>query len=70
VTQSSNDRAKPFKPSLWRKPGVGNIAVGVLFLGAGIAVTYIWQQVFWWGAMVFGGIEICIGVYKLIRGGA
>ena len=46
---------------------IGNIAIGVLFLAGGIGVTYIWKEVFWWGAMVFGGIEICIGVYKLIR---
>jgi predicted MFS family arabinose efflux permease len=30
---------------------------GAVLLGAGIAVTYIWQQVFWWGAMVFGGTD-------------
>lgn len=62
-----SDRPKPFKPSLLRKPGIGNILVGVAFLAGGIAVTYIWKEVFWWGAMVFGGIEISIGVYKLIR---
>ncbi len=62
--------AEPFRPSLWRRPGVGNIVIGVLFLGGGIAVTLYSERVFWWGAMVFGGIEICIGGYKLLRGGA
>ena len=65
MTESSS---KPFKPSFWRRPGFGNLLVGILFLGLGIGVTLYSEKVFWWGAMVFGGIEICIGGYKLLRG--
>jgi hypothetical protein len=47
--------------------GVGHIVFGVVLLGAGLAVTMMSEQVFWWGAIVVGIIEIIRGIVITLR---
>jgi hypothetical protein len=49
------------------RPGVTQLVMGVLLLGAGIAVTVLSTQVFWYGAIVVGVIQIARGAYMLLR---
>ncbi len=49
------------------RSGVSHILFGVLLLGAGIAVTTMSEQVFWWGAIVVGIIEIIRGIVISLR---
>jgi hypothetical protein len=49
------------------KPGMGRLLVGIAFLVAGIGVTMYSSQVFWWGAIVYGIIQIIRGGILLAR---
>lgn len=49
------------------RPGVGQLLIGVLFLGGGIAVTVMSEAVVWYGAIVVGVIQIARGTYFLLR---
>jgi len=49
------------------RSGVGHIVFGVILLVAGLAVTYMSDQVFWWGAIVVGIIEIIRGIVYALR---
>lgn len=52
------------------RPGLGHLVVGVLLLGAGIAVTLMSEAVVWYGAIVVGAIEIARGTFILLRSGS
>jgi hypothetical protein len=43
------------------RSGVGHIVFGAVLLAAGLAVTLLSEQVFWWGA-------IAVGIFELVRG--
>jgi hypothetical protein len=49
------------------RPGVGHIVFGGVLLAAGLAVTMMSDQVFWWGAILVGIIEIIRGIVYLLR---
>ena len=49
------------------RPGMGHLIVGVLLLGAGIAVTVTSKEVVWYGAIIVGVLEIARGLYYLLR---
>ncbi len=47
--------------------GVPQLVMGVLLLGAGIAVTLLSTQVFWYGAIVVGIIQIARGLFMVLK---
>ena len=47
--------------------GVGHIVFGAVLLAAGIAVTMMSEQVFWWGAIVVGLFEMVRGIVIALR---
>ena len=49
------------------RPGTTQLIMGVLLLGAGIAVTVLSTEVFWYGAIVVGAIQIARGIFMLVR---
>lgn len=49
------------------RPGMGHLIVGVLLLGAGVAVTVTSKEVVWYGAIIVGVLEIARGLYYLMR---
>ncbi len=49
------------------RSGVSHIIFGVILLGAGVAVTMMSQEVYWWGAIVVGVIEIIRGIVISLR---
>ena len=49
------------------RPGVSQLVMGVVLLGAGVAVTVFSTQVFWYGAIVVGVIQIARGAFMLLR---
>ena len=49
------------------RSGVSHIIFGVILLVAGVAVTMMSQEVYWWGAIVVGVIEIIRGIVISLR---
>ena len=49
------------------RSGVGHIVFGAILLVAGLAVTMMSEQVFWWGAILVGIIEIIRGIVMALR---
>ena len=49
------------------RPGVSQLVMGVLLLGAGVGVTLLSTQVFWYGAIVLGIVQIVRGLFLLLR---
>ena len=49
------------------RPGTTQLIMGVLLLGAGIAVTVLSTEVFWYGAIAVGVIQIARGLFMMLR---
>lgn len=49
------------------RAGVSHIVFGVILLGAGLAVTMMSDQVYWWGAIAVGAFEIVRGIVIALR---
>ena len=49
------------------RTGVGRIIFGIVLLGAGIAVTMLSTQVYWWGAIVVGIYYTISGIVMALR---
>jgi hypothetical protein len=49
------------------RPGVGHIVFGAVLLAAGLAVTMMSDQVFWWGAIAVGIFEMIRGIVYVLR---
>lgn len=49
------------------RPGLGTLIFGIVLLVAGLAVTFMSDAVFWYGAIVVGIINIVRGGIQLAR---
>lgn len=67
---------EPFRAqSWWKRPGFGNIVVGLVAVAAGL-LSWMYEdaiaralgfRVVWWGVYIFAALELAIGLRRLLR---